>query len=235
MNMTEDATKTQAIVGANQHSTATKFKGELAGDESDFELEFVSDESNSAWVATSLNRLINACVNSNGTDLDTTVAQYLDWDSAIDYYIVTVILMGSDMVDKNFLLSTFDGTKWHFTAYDMDSTYGLRWDGSGLDRADQAYSFSQCAATSRVFELIKTYKASALKTRYAQLRSGVLSEAALCERFENFAWAIPSPVLVEDVKRYPSVKGSSVNGIDQICRWLHHRLAVCDEWMDGIA
>ena len=119
----EDATKQQAFVGANDHELATQFKGELAGDESDFELEFVSDEDNAGWVTESLNRLINACINSTGNDLDTTVAKYLDWDSAIDYYIWTVVCQGTDMVDKNYLLTTFDGTKWCFTAYDMDSTF----------------------------------------------------------------------------------------------------------------
>lgn len=232
--LVEDATKTQAFLGANQHTSATQFKGEVAGDESDFELEFVSDEDNADWVTPSLNRLINACINSNGTDLDTTVAQYLDWDSAIDYLIHVVILRGSDMVDKNYLLTTFDGTKWMFTAYDMDSTFGLEWDGSQLSRPVTNYDFGACANSNRVFELIKLYKKSKLKARYAELRQDILSESRICQMFENFAWVIPSSILVEDVKKYPTIQGSSVNGIDQICRWVRQRLEVCDKWIDEL-
>ena len=234
MGMVEDATKTQALLGANEHLTATQFKGESAGNDADFELEFVSDEDNADWVTPSLNRLINACINSWGGDLDTTVAQYLDWDSAIDYYIWVVICKGTDMVDKNYLLSTFDGTKWHFTAYDMDSTYGLSWDGSGLTRAVSNESFEECASTHRVFELIKRYKTNALKARYNELRSNILSETRICQYFENFAWAMPSPVLLEDVKLYPTILGSGVNGIDQIARWVRQRLEQVDKWVNAL-
>lgn len=234
MGLVEDASKQQAVLGANDHETATQFKGLLAGDESDFELEFVSDESNVAWVTTSLNRMIQACIDSCGGDLDDVVGQYLDWDSVIDYFIWVVVCKGTDMVDKNYLLSTFDGTKWHFTAYDMDSTYGLNWDGSGLTRAVSNITFEECAATHRAYELVMRYKTNALKARYKALRANVLSETRIMQYFETFAWAIPSPVLVEDVKRYPAIPGSSVNGIDQIGRWVRQRLEAVDAWVEAL-
>lgn len=235
MGLVEDTTKTQAIVGANDHETATQFKGLLAGDESDFELEFVSDESNTAWVTTSLNTMIQACIDSWGGDLDDVVAQYLDWDSVIDYYIFIVVLRGSDMVDKNYLLSTFDGTKWHFTAYDMDSTYGLEWDGSMLNRPVTNINFVACADTHRAYELVKRFKTDALKARYKVLRADILSESRIVQKFENFAWAIPSPVLLEDVKRYPvAIPGSAVNNVDQIARWVRQRLEAADAWINAL-
>lgn len=232
--LVEDTTKTQAFLGANDHLAATQFKGESAGNDADFELEFVSDEDNADWVTPSLNRLINACINSDGTDLDTTVAQYLDWDSAIDYLIFIVLIKGTDMVDKNYLLTTFDGTKWCFTAYDIDSSYGLNWDGSGLTRPVSNISFTECANTHRVYELITKYKANQLKARYTELRANILSESRICQMFENFAWAIPSPVALEDVKKYPTILGSSVNSIDQIARWVRMRLEQCDKWVDAL-
>ena len=230
----EDASKTQAIVGANDHETATQFKGELAGDELDFEVEFVSDEENADWVTGSLNTLINACVDATGSDLDTTVAQYLDWDSAIDYLILTVVEKGTDAVDKNFLLTTFDGVKWYFTVYDRDTTYGLAWDGSELSRPVSNVSFTECAETSRLWELIKRFKTDALKARYKALRANVLSESRIMQYFENFAWAIPAPVLLEDVKRWPSIPGSSVNTIDQIGRFVRQRLETVDAWVEAL-
>ncbi len=232
--LVEDTSKTQAVVGANDHEVATQFKGELAGDESDFELEFVSDENNAAWVTESLNRLINACVNSWGGDLDDVVGQYIDWDSAIDYLIHLVVEKGSDAVDKNFLLVTFDGVKWYFTNYDRDTICGLAWNGSALDRPVSNVSFVECAATSRMWELIYRFKTNALKARYKQLRSTILSESRINQVYENFAWAIPSPVLQEDVKRWTAVPGSSVNNIDQITRWMRQRLETVDAWIDAL-
>lgn len=235
MGLVEDATKQQAILSANDRKTATQFKGLLAGDESDFELEFASDKANTEWVTTSLNRMIQACIDSWGEDLDDVVGQYLDWDSVIDYYIFVVVIKGMDMVDKNYLLSTFDGTKWYFTAYDMDSTYGLNWDGSGLSRAVSNVDFASIANDHRAYELVKRFKTNALKARYRELRADILSETRIMQQFENFAWAIPSPVLLEDVKRYPvAVHGSSVNTIDQIGRWVRQRLEAADAWINAL-
>lgn len=234
LGLTEDTTKTQAIFSAHQHSDATQFKGLLKGDESDFELEFISDEDNADWATASLNNLIQACMDSWGGDLDTEVAKYLDWDSAIDYYIHCVVEKGSDAVDKNFLLVTFDGTKWYFTNYDRDTICGLAWDGSALDRPVSDVKFVDCKNTSRVFELIYRFKTDALKARYQQLRSNILSESRINQIYENFAWAIPSPVAQEDVKKYPTIRGSFVNGVDQICRWMRQRLEACDEWINAL-
>ena len=235
MGMVEDTTKRQALVGANDHKIATQFKDTLAGDESDFEIEFVSDETNATWLTTSLNKMIQSCIDSWGGDLDNVVGQYLDWDSVIDYYIWTVVCKGTDMVDKNYLLSTFDGTKWYFTAYDMDSTYGLNWDGSGLTRAVSNTSFEECASIHRAYELIKRFKTNALKARYKALRANILSETRIMQMFENFAWAIPSPILMEDVKKYPAaIYGSAVNTIDQIGRWVRQRLEATDSWIEAL-
>jgi hypothetical protein len=236
--LVEDTTKTQAIVGANDHTTATQFKEECLVDESDFELEFVSDEDNADWVATSLNRLINACIDSWGGDLNGIVGRYVDLESAIDYIIFTALIDGRDCTDKNYILTTFDGTKWFFSAYDLDSTYGLRWNASMLHRPDEtigdAVTFDKLRNVHRLFELIIRFKTDELKARYTALRNSVLSEYAIAEMFENFAWAIPSPVLVEDVKLYPTILGSSVNTVNQILRWLHHRLEIVDKWVDAL-
>lgn len=228
----------EAILMAHEPCDPVKFKAPAAVDEEDYEMEFVTDEANSAWVATSVNNLINACINSFGDDIDTTIAQYLDVESAIDYYIFTVLIDGRDIMDKNFILATYDGVKWFFSAYDLDSTYGLRWAGQQLyrpdDTAGDSATFVKFAEKHRLFELIKRFKTDALKARYTSLRKTALHELALVEMFENFAWTIPSPVLVEDVKLYPSIPGSAVNNVDQLLRWIQHRLAICDKWIEEL-
>lgn len=229
--LVEDATKTQAIVGADDHTAATQFK---AASMTGYEVEFVSDEDNADWVETSMKRMLSAVMNSNGSDLDTVVAQYLDLDSVIDHYIHTVVDKATDCVDKNFLLVTFDGVKWYMSAYDRDSIHGLNWDATGTTRPVSNCSFEECAATVKIYELIKNFKADALKARYQQLRANILSESRIVGKFENFAWAIPSTVLAEDVKKYPTIRGSSVNTIDQICRFVRQRLVKVDEWMDEL-
>ena len=224
----------EAIVTADNQAEDTAFKAETVLDADGLELEYSSSGFSATAVKDSFNNLINACINSTGTDLDSTVAQYLDWESAIDYYIFCVIIKGGDMVQKNAIYATFDGVKWYLSAYDMDTTYGLAFDGSALDRAVSNVNFVEVAASHRVFELIKQFKTTELKARYNELRDNILSETRICQYFENYAWDISSPILLEDVKKWPSIRGSSVNGIDQICRWVRQRLEACDKWANEL-
>lgn len=224
----------EAIVTADNQADDTAFKAETLLDAEGLELEYSSDSFSATAVKDSFNNLINACINSWGGDLDTEVAKYLDWESAIDYYIFTVIIKGGDMIQKNAIYATFDGVKWYFSAYDMDTTFGLAFDGSALDRAVSNVTFVEAAESHRVFELIKRFKTNELKARYNELRGNALSETRICQYFENYAWDISSPLLIEEVKRWPSVRGSSVNGIDQICRWVRQRLEACDAWANAL-
>lgn len=202
-------------------------------DGSDHELEEVSDENNAGWVATSLNNVIDLCVNSYGADLDTTISQYLDWESAIDYYIFTVIMDGRDMTGKNYIMATWDGTKWVFSAYDMDSTYGLQWNGYALLPPHEGVTF-ESFRKNRVMELIYRFKTNALKARYKKLRETVLSEYAMAYMFENFTCSIPSSLLSEDAKKWTALPSTASNTVDHILRWLHHRLSIVDKWVDAL-
>lgn len=229
-----DETAQEAILCANTHCTATQFKGAAVCDGTDFDVEYVANEDDAAWVATSVNTLIQACINSNGSDLDTTVAQYLDWDSAIDYYIYVFMLRGGDMVDKNYLLVTFDGVKLYFSAYDIDSTFGLAWDGKTFDAADSGVTPSICAGVHRVFELIKTYKKDALKARYAELRAGALSEDNVALVFNKWAAGIPSPLLVDDVRKWPTIPSSSASNTAQVVSWYERRCKAMDAAIEAL-
>ena len=193
----------------------------------DFSLEYAPDKNNADWILTSLNNCISAVVNSDGTDLDTTVAQYLDWQSAIDYLIFSVLIGGTDMYRKNYLLATYDGVKWFFSAYDMDSTYGMQWDGKGFDSA-LCYPYLN-DYNHRVMELIYAYKKDELLTRYEQIRKAALSEDNVYQMFTNFAAGIPSPVLMEDVKLYPTIPSSSASNVAQILNWYRLRSAFIDK------
>lgn len=205
-------------------------------DDDDLEIEYITDESNTAWAVTSVNNLINACINSDGSDLDTTIATMLDWDSAIDYYIFVALLRGDDMVGKNYLLNTYDGTKWFFGAYDMDSVFGLHWSGQSFLPATTgttfAASMAKIAENHRLFELIKTYKKDALKARYKELRTGVMSEDNVGMMFRNFAGQIPAPLLDEDNKKWTKIPNTNGNNVQQILDWYRLRVATIDAEID---
>ena len=232
-----DETLTQAIVCAEgtAENQAAAFKELALVDESDFSLEYVSNEDDSDWVRTSLNRLISACMNSDGTDLDTTIAQYLDWQSAIDFCCYACLIGGYDLMVKNYLLVTLDGTKWYFSAYDLDSTFGLYW------RGDSYYNPRTChpqpdsyALKHKLMELICKYKKDELKERYAYLRENVMSICDVHTAFYNFTANIPAVALDADWKKWQTIPNTSGNNIAQIMDWYRSRVDVLDKVMEQL-
>lgn len=232
MGMGEGAN--ECILCAEQHGAYTAFAREAVLNGEDFEIEYVSDEANTEWILPSLNRMINACLNSDGSDLDTVVAQYLDLDSVIDYYIFTVLVGGSDMTLKNYLLSTYDGVKWFFGGYDMDSTYGLYPDGTKFTAATTGTTFAWFATAHRAMRLIKDYKVDALKQRYRELRETVMSEDNVSLMFRNFSGRIPRAIYDEDGRAWPTIPNTSVNNVQQIIDWYRLRCQVIDAEIEAM-
>ena len=232
-NMPAEGATQEAILCADNHVAATQFKAPATLD-GDFEVEYVTNEDDTDWAKTSLNALINACVASDGSDLDTTIATMLDWNRAIDYYIFTVLIRGDDMIDKNYLLIKRENKPWLFGAYDMDCTFGLYWDGSQWIGTKQWTTFSDVAAKHRLMELIRTHKKTDLVARYEELRAGVLSEDNVAVTFLNFAGQLPRPLLDEDNRKWPTIPNTNVNNVQQIFDWYRRRCIVIDKEIEAL-
>ena len=224
----------KAILCADKHVDATNFRG-LANLTSDFELEYVEDEDNADWVLSSLNTAIQAVIDSDGSDLDTTVSQYIDIPSAMDYFIHAVHESATDCTDKNYILVTFDGVKWYFSDYDRDSTYGLYWDGTQIVTPIDGVRYATYGSSHRVMKLIKENKAAELKARAVELRNGVLSEANVSTVFYNFAGSIPAEVYAQNCKRWPLLRNTSVSNVEQILNWYRMRMAYIAPLTDALA
>ena len=162
----------------------------------DFEIEYVSDEDNDSWVLPSLTNMIQAVLNSTGSNYRDTCQDYIDINSAIDYFIFTVMFSNEDGIGKNYLLNTYDGIKWYFTAYDLDNVFGFGnvWSNQILFKID-SWTFANMQNKHRMFHLIYTYDKQALCDRYEQLRSGALSESNVWYIFNQFAINIPKPAV----------------------------------------
>jgi hypothetical protein len=226
----------EAILCADLNSAANNFKAEavVGGNQTDFELEYVSDENNTAWVQPSLNNLINACIASDGADLDTTIAAMLDWDSAIDYWIFCALIDHRDGVGKNYLLHTWDGTKWYFDAYDMDSIFGLKYNGKEFFAANTGTTVAFLRGRHRVAELICKYKLDTFKARYAALRAGALTEENVSTLFRNFAGQISRPLLDEDNRLWPMIPLTNTNNVQQAIDWYRLRVKKIDAEVEAM-
>lgn len=227
-----DETGQQAIVCAETNDNgATSFNGLALLDETDFSLEYSSD-GQSDWVLTSLNRLLAAVKDSDGTNITHGISNYLDWESAIDYYIHAVLTANYDGIYRNYLLATYDGVKWFFTGYDMDVVLGLRAMGRYFYSADDsAASFGVIASQHKVFNLIWKYMRPQLRARYNALRASVMSVENVANTFVDFIADIALPVYVDDTRRWNTIPSSGANNLSQIITYYDLRCRNADEWI----
>lgn len=221
--------ETTCIFGAGTHSNATRFTALSAGDDSDFEFEHIPDENNKQWAIDSLNTLIQKCIDCSSETEYKNLKNYVDIDSVIDYYIFCCLINGGDMYDKNYLLATFDGIKWIFSAYDMDSVFGNEWTGKGYNLADSGVTFTYFRDNHRLMHLVNKYDKETLKARYTELRNGPMAEQNILNEFTNFEVDIPIALKNEEVKIWPLIPGTTSNNVSQIFNYYKLRCEYLDK------
>ena len=85
-----------------------------------------------ANIVTSFNNFQSFVINSSDDEFKTGLSTYADVNSLIDYYIFQYVICGLDSMGKNQLFFTYDGIKWIASSYDMDSTFGMYWNGQSF-------------------------------------------------------------------------------------------------------
>ena len=230
----EETLLPQAVFCADTHATSTQFKGHAIVDESDFSYKYVPDEEDFQWAVDSLNNLIDACLAADSEEAVDALADKVDLDSAVDYYLFVCLLGGSDMTDKNYIISTYDGVKWFFTAYDMDSVFGNHWTGKYYNKATMSPTVKSYANGHQLMYLLRKYKRPLLKARYAELRAGVMSEENVAFTFENFMVDIPRAIQNKEVERWPLIPGTNTNNLSQILDWYRLRVQALDAEIEAL-
>ena len=180
---------------------------------------------NSPELVSSLNAVIEAIINGDSVTLERS----LDIKSAIDYFIFQEIILGTDGLAKNMLLATYDMTKWHLSAYDMDSTFDLDWNGKILecydyDMPDYPYNNS----FSSLLQYIWNNYHDAYVERYTELRKSVLSYSSIVEEFEKYIGIYGEDVYIQDTAIYPNIPSVTDNTLNSLRNFVRDRLKYLD-------
>ena len=197
------------------------------------ELQFCSTK-DTTWAKDSVNELIRAVIAHYDTadDFNNVVSPLLDIDSAIDYYIFSVLVDNDDGIFRNYLLQTFDGKKWYFAAYDLDSIFGRTPDflehmpakSDTDDWRDHGVTFENVTNANRLmYQLWKFYKDEILN-RTKALIDGVMSDSAVDTAFVDFARHIPIKAYNAELDVWPYTPNTSVDNVNRIGRWYMQRI-----------
>ena len=195
-------------------------------DEEAFEIEVGT---NSDALKNGVNAMLSCIINNNGAAFKNSIGQYLDIQSAIDYYIHQYIICGLDGLAKNMLLGSYNLAKWYIGAYDMDAVFGLWYDGTKFVPANYKCPEDYQEKFNLLFERLEENFWPEIQARYAELRKSVYSFANMCSRFERFTDKIGTELFAEDLEVFPGIPQGSTNNIKQLRNYIRDRLAYCDE------
>ena len=184
-------------------------------------------------ILTRWNEVIDFVMNSTDEEFKAGIDNYIDLQSLIDYYIFAYVSCGIDSMGKNQIYCTYDGVKWYASMYDMDSTWGLYWNGSSFVSAEyKCQEEYESMVDGRPGNLLYLRLANVFSKeiieRYNTLRKSVLSIKNIICKFEEFTDLISSDLYTEDGEIYTGIPSKTTNNIKQIRAYAKDRLAYVD-------
>ena len=189
-------------------------------------------------VKTQLNNFIDFVMRSTDDDFKANFENYADLQSFIDYYIYHYFICGLDAFGKNQILLSYGGGKYYASSYDMDSTFGLYWNGSKFVsttyRCQEDYEVGTHNTTNLLYDRIVKLYEKEISLRYVELRQGPLSLDNVILRFEEFIGNMPAELIAEDYAAttgkgaFQGIPSRTTNNIQQIRNYITERSSYAD-------
>ena len=239
-NMNDDLDEHCILCGENYDSGC--FRALPVIDESDW-----SDEIHDTvpqLIRTSWTNAIGFVMNSSDADFKANLGNYFDVQSLLDYHVYGVYMCGIDQYGKNQIYMTYDGTKWIASMYDLDSTWGLYWNGQNILSSsytrEQYEDKVQGRLGNLLYDRLEANFATELQMRWNELRNSVLSLSNVINRFERMSDIMPSELVKEDYAsttafgQYTSIPSVTKNNLQQIRSFIVDRREWTDEYFGGV-
>lgn len=220
---------TECLLSAEKGSAGTRFQSAALINGTDFDYEV--EPPDNSWVLNSFNAIYNALQITDATQKKTALETCLDIYSIIDHMIFTTLIVANDNRDKNFLMGTYDGTKWFLSQYDMDATYGLQWHGCAYySHKDAISNYTYGALCTAIFNLYK----EEFKNRYTYIRENIINTGNLQYLLSNFLVDVPIKLLERESEMYPSIPSTATSNIAQIVNYMEARFTVVDPIINAL-
>lgn len=195
-------------------------------------------------IKTRWNEVISFVMNSTDEEFKANLGNYFYVDSLIDYLLFALASCGLDSMGKNQLYMTYDGQRWIASMYDMDSTWGLYWNGSSFVASDYARTSYEDYVSGRQGNLLyirlEQNFYEEIQARWAELKAGPLSYENIMTRFERFIGIVPPHIVKEDYASttgggsFTGIPSQSTNNIQQIRAFALARQAWTDEYVSAL-
>lgn len=217
------------VVSGCEWTDATLFKTDSAKlDETDFEI--IQNSGNDEDTRTKFNRLMKFINSSTDEDFIKNIHQYLSITSVFDYMAFMMMIQGEDNLGKNMTFATWDGNVWSMTAYDLDTSWSMKYDGTSLiDAKQNLFNFHDNRLFLRISNLFK----NDFKKRYFELRSTIMTPANIISKFDNWYISIGQENFDADKEQWHA-PSYDITNLAQIRRDVAIRLNAVDAQINQI-
>ena len=202
-----------------------------------------------ATIKTSWTNVINFVMTSSDAEFKANLSNYFDVNSLIDYLLYGIVSTGLDAFGKNQIYFTYDGIKWIASMYDLDSTWGLWWNGQSFvstsyareefqDLKDEGNGVTKQG--NLLYLRLQQLFIPQLKTRYTELRKDVLSVSHIIQKFEEFNDICPKDIVQEDYAsttgegKFTGIPSKTTNNIQQLRSYINARLTYVDGYINAL-
>lgn len=129
-----------------------------------------------------------------------TFEKYFIVPSFIDYFLVSQVIYNIDGFKKNWIWCTWDGKHWTPTLYDVDSVFGIYWDGTYIIPDSDVKNILGIEACNGLNELYM----DEIKERYKQLRdANIFSTENITGLLQIWLDRIGYSKISDEIKLYP--------------------------------
>ncbi|MCG0570842.1 SGNH/GDSL hydrolase family protein [Lactiplantibacillus plantarum] len=198
-------------------------------------------------VKNNLVKFLDFIEQSNDTDFRANLKNYIDVSSVINLILFGLLSQEYDFYSKSELFATWnDGGYWYLIPYDLDSTWGLSWDGSDVapnrDDFDLSKIFSDpqtawaASANDNKFQqrVINLFKPE-IKKQGNFLRSTVWSTPNIIANFKTFIDEVPTFAYQRDQEKWTTIPSKSKTDFIQLQSAIIQRGQEFDNFLSQLA
>ena len=142
----------------------------------------------------------------------------------VDWYLLISFTAAADLLDKNSILTSWDGKKYYWMPYDLDTTFGLHWNGSGVEYLPN-WDWDE---GPNIIPIVKPIIINDVIKRYAELRKNEVFSLSTVYRINRDIETKFSLDLFKREQLRWDVPSKDVGGINQIMGWLKDRIKFLD-------
>ncbi|KMK28646.1 spore coat protein CotH [Pluralibacter gergoviae] len=165
-------------------------------------------------------------------DFTAAIGEHLDKNNVVDFYVFLCFICAPDCVQKNTTFITWDGIKWFFMPYDLDTVFGLSWNGASISYPPTLNLFdnSLVMQVNRNFwKKVRTAYLQEMNARYAELRkSGLFSQDGVLNLARDLLGRYTPELMAAEYAKWPDVPSLNITSLDQIMSWTRQRIEYLD-------